>query len=102
MDLRLVEDDPPTGPAAAALEWRPELLAEDTRGLRVRARGARAQMQLAIDDLRHLVVRRAQDVLVRRAGRGGLHHTESLARFDEVSQPRRHSRLERRRIARVA
>ena len=66
MKLRLVEDPPASGSALAVVEWSKHR-AEAGRGNRVARRRPRAQEELAVQDLRHLVLGGAQHVFVRRS-----------------------------------
>ena len=68
--LGLVEDPPAPGAAAALVERSPDEEPKPGRRHRVSRGRPRAQEQLAIQDLGHLVLRGVQHVLVRRALHG--------------------------------
>jgi hypothetical protein len=80
VQLGLEEDPPPAGPdriAGVPIEGAVDLAAEDARGVRVRCRRPRAQEQLAVEDLRDLVLGRGEDVLVGRLALGIAHGRET-------------------------
>ena len=77
--LRLVENDPTARAALAAIEGPVELRAEARRCARVFRSGSRLRVEDAGDDLGHDVLRRGENVVVRRAPLGGITHPRNVA-----------------------
>ena len=66
MTLGLVEDDPATRPAAAAVEGAAQIHSEHGSGLGVRPRGSWTRVEVSVQHLGNDVLGRAQDVVVGR------------------------------------
>jgi hypothetical protein len=66
--LGLVDDPPAAGAAAPVVEGTTQVHSEHRSGERVGRRRPRAAVQLAVDDLGHLLVRDLEQVFVRGPG----------------------------------
>ena len=78
--LRLVEDDPATGPPLAAMKRRTELSTEDARHVRVGQRRPRVHVEDTAEDLPHHVRRERRDIGIGRGTRRPRHGGESSVR----------------------
>lgn len=92
MQLGLVEDDPSTGAAVAAVKRIADDHAEDRRGGRVGSAGARLGVQFAADDFRNQVRRNRQQVAVGGRASIGAGHRKRVAELARVRSLDRYER----------
>src|SRR5688572_30148438 len=78
MEFGLIENPPSSGAAPSLMERVVQPAAENGRGMAMSQRRARGKIEISLDNLRDLVLRRGNDILIKRAAFDSLRHASEV------------------------